>query len=360
VPDAAGLEPIQADVECVPGIPLRLKVIDKETAGPVTGARVSYWPVYPNAHAREVAGYAPVHGSGSYNLGIPQADGTYLLGVLPGPGAVFVRTAEGKYRPASVDPDAFFNREKLKKSGQKPTSPFISGRHSIPVVAGDGMSMLIQESFSAIVLLNPSENSDSLTAEAVLERDRKREIRLLGPNGELLAGVTAHTYAGLPGAEGIEETTTPGVMAISRLVPSRPKRFLFRHDARKLVGFLIAGGDEAEPYTVKLQPWGTITGRLVDAQGKPRPGVKLSTSDWQTAMINPAFGVLSENLKTDRDGRFRVEGLVPGQEYSANAVGPKAAEGGFGVVIDRVVLTPGETRDLGDRRAREIKRMPTP
>jgi hypothetical protein len=35
------------------------------------------------------------------------------------------------------------------------------------------------------------------------------------------------------------------------------------------------------------------------------------------------------------------------------SVGRKAAEGGFGVVIDRVMLKPGETRDLGDVRARE-------
>ena len=109
VPDAAGLEPIPVDVECVPGIPMRLKLIDKETGKPVKGANVFYQPIYPNPHVREVPGYAPVNGMGPYNEGIPQADGTYLLGVLPGPGGVFVRTAEGLYPPACVDPQAFFN-----------------------------------------------------------------------------------------------------------------------------------------------------------------------------------------------------------------------------------------------------------
>ena len=45
-----------------PGIPMRLKLIDKETGKPVTGADVAYWPIYPNSHTREVPGYAPVRG----------------------------------------------------------------------------------------------------------------------------------------------------------------------------------------------------------------------------------------------------------------------------------------------------------
>ena len=119
------------------------------------------------------------------------------------------------------------------------------------------------------------------------------------------------------------------MLTVSKLNPKRPKRFTFRHQAKKLVGCLIARGDETEPYTVKLQSWGTITGRLVDAEGKPRPGAELMTSDWQAAVIDPARGVIPDGQKTDADGRFRYEGLVPGQEYSANAVGEKAAKRGF-------------------------------
>ncbi len=41
VPDTAGLSPIPFDVDCVPGIPMRLKLIDQETGKPVRGARRS-------------------------------------------------------------------------------------------------------------------------------------------------------------------------------------------------------------------------------------------------------------------------------------------------------------------------------
>jgi RNA polymerase sigma factor (sigma-70 family) len=346
VPDSAGMAPIRFDVECVPGIPFRLKLIDGATGKPVKGAEVSYGPIYPNAHAREVPGFAPLNAIGPYNTGIPQADGTYLLGVLPGPGGVFVRTAEGLYPPACVDSKAFFNPGKDKQPGKR--SPRVYGdKNTIFIASGEGFNDSPQSQYSAIVLINPPDDSGPMTAEAVLRRDQKREVRVLSPEGAPLAGVTAE-------GEGAEATTTPGVMTIGGLLPQRPKRFIFHHDARKLVGSLIARGDEAAPYTVKLQPWGTIAGRLVDAQGKPRPRVHLMTSDWQKALIDPARGVIFSGQKTDDEGRFRYDRLVPGQAYSANAVGEEAAKGGFGVVIDRIVLKPGETRDLGDVQSREI------
>jgi hypothetical protein len=322
---------------------MRLKLIDKETGKTPKDVEVSYWPLYPNAHVREVPGYAPVRGSGAYNEAKRQEDGTYLLGVLPGPGAVTVtiRTPEGQYRPACVDARAFFDPQGTKKDD---LGMIYGDRTNLFFAAGAGVGAMPQSQFSAIVLVNPPDDSGPIDAEAVLERDRRREVRVLGPDGESLAGVTAE-------GEGAAATKTPGVMTVSGLNPTRPKRFTFRHDGRKLVGFLLARGDEAEPYTVRLQPWGTVAGRLVDAQGRPRPKAELMTSDWGAAMNDPSRGIL-QGIRTDSDGRFRIEGLVPGQSYTASAVGEEAQNRGFGVVIDRVVLKPGEARDLGDVRAR--------
>ncbi len=347
VPDSAGLGPVEADVECQPGIPLRLKLIDKDTGKPVTHADVFYEPVYPNAHAREVPGYAPVRGSGPYNSGLPQDDGSYLLGVLPGPGGVFVRTPVGVYRPACVDPPKFF-KTKEPTDPKEPKRQLYGDASTVLVVSGEGWSGMPQSQFSAIVLVNPAEDSGPISAEAILEPDAKRDVRVIGPDGEALTDVVAE-------GEGAESSRTSGVVTVSQLNPLRPKRFIFRHDARKLVGSLIARGDEAEPYVVKLQPWGTITGRLVDSSGKPRPKVDLMTITWAQDLANPVKGLISSIQQTDREGRFRYEALVPGQEYSANAVGEQAAKGGFGVVIDRVVLKPGEAKDLGDVQALPAK-----
>ena len=88
----------------------------------------------------------------------------------------------------------------------------------------------------------------------------------------------------------------------------------------KLVGCLIARGDEPEPYAVPLQSSSTITGRLRRRRGQAEIRGSISrTIDWQIAASDPARGViLYGGQKTDAEGRFRYEGLVPGQEYSAN------------------------------------------
>ena len=346
VPDTAGLEPIEANVECQRGIELRLKLIDKETGKPVRGADVFYEPIFPNPHAREVPGYTPVRGSGPYNTGLPQEDGSYVLGVLPGPGGVFVRTGAGEYRPACVDPQKFFKVNESPVAKGKPTSLY-GDTETINTAVGEGFGGMPQSQFSSIVLVNPAEDSGPISAEAVLERDPKREVRVIGPDGRTLTGVVTE-------GEGADVSSATGTVTVSRLNVLRPRRFLFRHDAKKLVGCLVCKGDEAEPYVVRLEPWGTITGRLVDSSGKPRARVDMMSADWQRALIDPC-GVISYGEKTDNDGRFRCERLVPGQSYSAHAVGDRAMKGGFGLVIDGVVLKPGEMRDLGDVQARPDK-----
>ena len=342
VADTAGLAPIVADVDCEPGIPLRLRVIDKETGQPVKGANVFYEPIYPNHHVGDHSGYSPVNGSGPFNTGVPQADGSYALGVLPGPGGVFVRTAEGRYRPACVDPKAFFR----EAAGGKTEGMVYGDRDTIYTADGQGWGGMPQDQFSGILLTNPAENSAPLTAELVLERDRGLEVRTVDSAGKPLEGVTA---------EGAQAGKEPGTLRLFKLNPLRKRRVVFRQNGEKLAGFLLARGDEPQPCTVTLKPWGTIEGRLVDAKGNPRPGVDLMTTNWGEINEDPAFGILG-GLKTDAEGRFRVEALVPGQSYSANAVGEKAMQGGYGVVIDNVVLKPGEVRNLGDVQSREAPR----
>ena len=55
---------------------------------------------------------------------------------------------------------------------------------------------------------------------------------------------------------------------------------------------LTVKGDEADPIAITLQPTGTVAGRLVDEEGRPRPNVPF---------------VVMQDLKTVRFERFSVQ-----------------------------------------------------
>ena len=345
VPDTPGLGPIEADVECVRGVPFRLKLTDKATGKPVA-AEVSYSPVYPNKWTRDVTGYEPVNGIGAYASAFREPDGTYSGGVLPGPGAIFVRLAGTRYKPASVDPHEFFTG---KPGGALKTDGEYGDRRTIMTAHGTGFGVATpQAQFQAIVLTNAPEGSGPLSFDVALEREDGRAGTVLGPDDRPLAGARV---------DGLDEMARDpsGPLRSSEfrvvgLVPGRARRLTFMHEAKRLSGFLLVRGDERDPYVVRLRPWATLSGRLVDEGGKPRPGVRMTAKDWQAVLSNPAYGVLSD-ARTGADGRFRLEGLVAGLKYDARLVNVEDDKG-YGVVFDDLTLAPGESRDLGDVRAK--------
>src|SRR5262249_20246649 len=96
-------------------------------------------------------------------------------------------------------------------------------------------------------------------------------------------------------------------------LPAGRYRLDFIHARRKLAGSLVLKGDESGDLTVKLQPWGTVVGRVVDEEGKPRIDVEFGTMIREQP--DPDFGFIGDKPAVDAKGRFRIEGLVPGVKY---------------------------------------------
>src|SRR5262249_34426166 len=97
-------------------------------------------------------------------------------------------------------------------------------------------------------------------------------------------------------------------------------------------------GDASGPLIVKLQPCGSASGRIVYPDGQPVPGLHLEFQARQTS------GGLQE-ATTDKEGRFRVEGLGPGLEY---AVVPSRY---MPSPIAKVSVEPGKQKDMGEIKA---------
>src|SRR5262249_19241322 len=103
-----------------------------------------------------------------------------------------------------------------------------------------------------------------------------------------------------------------------------------------------------DPPRVKLEPWGTLTGRIVNADGQPQSNVEIMS------VGIPGFDDLDTNFATlhthsirpDKDGKFRIEGLVPGLKYRIGIVAPGFRGAGY-LGDGKLTVKSGETKDLG-------------
>jgi hypothetical protein len=331
-------------IECPRGIPFRLRVSDEQ--GRPVEAEVSYEDVQPNPYTARIRFY---DGRWPINRAAKRGEGIYEGFVLPGPGAVLVKTpGRPDYRAAHIDPKAFFGPGRPDWSEQERT--FAYGNDDSLAIGGWSFD---QRDYAAIVLVNPTIGSRPLELSARVERDQPRQVSLIDPEGKPLVGVTSEAWLNGYYSRSIRTST----FSLQKLHPDRVQRILFYKEDRKLVGFLLARGDGDTPYTVQLQPWATITGRIVMENGVPFP--TQGPPDQQLFMtglsINgPPFLTNSDpdpkvggyrDVKVNEDGRFRVEQLVPGQRYTGTIfrMGGQFA----GMAFQDLVLQSGEVRDLG-------------
>jgi hypothetical protein len=258
---------------------------------------------------------------------------------MPGPGVVLVRTRDrSEYQPALVDPKAFFAPE-LPESNTPRRMPAYGDRDKVETFGGP----ISQIDYEAIVLVNPAPDSEPLQLSATVVRGTPRRVSLFDPDGKPVVGVRPHGI--VSNYYSSAQPLRTASFSLTRLHPDRVRRITFFEDARKLIAFLPASGDGDSPYRVQMQPWGTVTGRIVDDNGNPVKAT-LSVPNWSSGgNIDPAIGVFSPTA-TNAQGHYRIDKLVPGLRYTAqiHLKGNRL----IGSAFEKLVLKPGESRDFGE------------
>ncbi len=322
--DSPAFQPVTYDFAMKRGILLRGKVTDKATGRPVSGY-VNTYVFEDNPLIGEFPGYRQ-----SLPRYAPIKDGRYEVVALPGHGVIGCRASEMERYRGHVGAEAIKGYDPRLMS--LPTRPFYCHVGNYHVVAE----------------LNLDPKAETATLDLQVDPGRTLTVNPVDPEGKPIAGTVAAGVSDLFNSTEYPQPST--TIEIRGLDPSRPRRVTVTHAGRKLIGSVYLKGDETGPLTLRLQPFGALTGRIVDEDGRPLGGLALTSAGGSFPKRPDEQGILPNGnvgggIRLGRDGRFRVEGLVPGLKYGGGALG-----GGMyrGEVFHDVIVAPGEVKDLGD------------
>jgi len=259
-------------------------------------------------------------------------DGTYELVGLPGRGLVHAKLDEHRRPQYLVGAGA----EKIKDRALRG-----QGFATVP-------EMTFPDVINSIVELDAKADGQNVANIEILT-GRTVKGRLEDPDGKPLSKVNIQGVAGI----GVYLPPSPKPeFTLTSINPQAPKPYFFYEREKNLATAVIIKGDEPEGFTVKLQHAATITGRLLGDNGEPLANMEIfgGLDDKQFGLNAGWYGFFVG--RTDKEGKFKISGLLPGAKLSARVrknheLGAQIFEGqGF---------SPGEERDFGDIKVKPAK-----
>lgn len=341
--DTEGVQPLTVDFTVARGIVLSGRVLDK-TTGKGVEAGIRFVPLPGNAFADK-----PGYDSFKYErLTTPvNSAGRFKLTVIPGPGVLLVQAhslekANGgreviPYKLAEFDAQ---DRERVKITENDDSRYFTAVDNSIE-------TLNLQH---AVKVVDLAPDAGTATCDVFVERGQTLTVKIADADGKPLMGATvAGIVAHLPSPMTIKDAAC----TIFGLDAKKTRRLLFYHAGRNLAGSLTVRGDEKEPPVARLHPTGAVTGRVLDREGQPIAGadVSLSSPDRDASELYRQQNQRRKMIHTDKDGHFRIEGIVPDVKFMLNIYQGRTFLVGEPRIGTRQVK-PGATLDLGDVRVK--------
>ena len=336
VPVGATLDEAIVDVSLERGIWADVTTRDKSSGKPVSGS-ISYY-FLPEDWAKNPTMVPPVdrHTFAYNNFMRIRPDGTFRFVVVPGRAIVALR-ADSKIYPIPA------NASTIKLPTHLSPSNYVS--------------------FAEIY---PRLDDPSLKVDFVLDPGLIFQGKLVDPDGRPVTGVVATDLRGKGEGENWPALRTADFTVVG-LEPGHPRLICFLHLEKKLAGSLVVRDNADSPKVVKLLPWATVSGRLLDAKGDPiknsnlyfteipelKPG-QAKPLDAGIYIREPISGPPTDLVRTDEEGRFFAARLIPGLKYSLE-LSTRPGSKRTGLAFINLVFKSGESRNLGD-----VTLQPTP
>jgi RNA polymerase sigma factor (sigma-70 family) len=316
VPDTPGLEPVAVDFALQRGVWVKGRVTDKAT-GKTVASGIEYFALSDNPHLNNVR-------LDDTNWHPTMDDGTFRTVVMPGPGILAVRSTYERYRKG-IGADRIKGHRLEGGLETLRTRPYLL--HPI--------------NYHVLVPIDPKPDSESITCDVVLDPGRTLKGNVVGPDGQPLAG--AFVTGEKPMSSWSSEPLKDAEFTMESFGDDESRLIQAMHEGKKLAGSLVVQGKDKEPVRIQLEPWGSVTGRLVKPDGEPMTNVVVD--------IGYHFRV-----RPGKDGKFRLDGLSRGLKYSVHVVkDPGSGLEISGKNIQDITIKPGETKDLGDIQVKPME-----
>jgi RNA polymerase sigma factor (sigma-70 family) len=358
VKDTAALTPASVEAALEGCVVLEGRITDKVTGKGVPG-QAHYLPLADNTDLKTLAD-ARLYKGGLFTA-LPtgtwmftDASGKFTMRVLHGRGVILVRADTER------DPNARYTAIRVAEEDRKFLQKRVPGARSTRMPRGGKVRdrSLDDEAFATssvmwplrwengYALINPGPKDARLKVHIRLDPGRTVRGRVVGPDGRPLAGARAIGVQ----ATNEERPTTfrSDRFTAHALTPDRPREMVFVHPEKKLAGTITVRVGDREP-VVTLRPWAVLVGRVLNPDGTPAVNASVTfqfTDGIADELIRQKIYRDSQWVaaRTDRAGRFRLEGMFPGQEVGVSAHAPGLR---FGSGSRPVIPKPGETVDLG-------------
>ncbi|MEW5740727.1 MAG: carboxypeptidase regulatory-like domain-containing protein [Myxococcota bacterium] len=335
-------EPTVAEVTLGPGRPLTGRVVDKDTTAPIPGALVTAAASSPGGldkpwrFPQETHVTAQADGLGRFRVELPEGVEVSLQAQAPGyartdsfPGddstdvtlqlvravrveGVVVDTTGNPLAGATVDSEP---------PESPPTATGADGRFSITLRPG-----------AATLHATSTGGLQGLRRVQAAAGEHLRDVRLVvGASGDLLGRVVDAAGDGVSGVE-VRVLAEPDFVPLATLQTDARGAFTAVKLPAARVALFARSGNGArarlvglelpvqEPVQLTLAASAAIDGRVVNEAGQPLPNA-LVALEWSRGLGEPTVRV-----RTDADGRFRAEDLLPGVVTTYASLGDARSE----------------------------------